>query len=77
MRIGQSATVTSEAFSGKLQGKVVSIGLQVSKQDIFNVNPTADTDHKVVEVKIRLNDLADNLRVAGLTNLQVQVAIHI
>ena len=77
VRIGQSATVTSEAFSGKLEGKVVNIGLQVSKQDIFNVNPTADTDRKVVEVKIQLNDLADNLRVAGLTNLQVQVAIHI
>lgn len=77
VRIGQLATVTSEAFSGKLQGKVVDIGLQVSKQEIFNVNPTADTDHKVVEVKIRLNDIADNLRVASLTNLQVQVAIHI
>lgn len=77
VRIGQSATVTSEAFSGKLEGKVVNIGLQVSRQDIFNVNPTADTDRKVVEVKIQLNDLADNLRVAGLTNLQVQVAIHI
>ena len=77
VRIGQRATVTSKAFSGKLQGTVINVGLQVSKQDILNANPTADTDHKVVEVKIRINNVADNLRVAGLTNLQVQVAIHV
>lgn len=75
--VGQGVTITSEAFAGKLQGTVTEIGLQVSKQDIFNVNPTADTDRKVVEVKIRINNSKDNLRVAGLTNLQVQVFIQV
>jgi len=77
VHLGQSATITSEAFPGKLQGKVTEIGLQVSQQNIFNVNPTADTDRKVVEVKIRLADTADSQRVRNLTNLQVQVLMHV
>lgn len=77
VRLGQSAAITSEAFSGQLKGTVTDIGLQVSKQNIFNNNPNADTDKKVVEVKIRLNDPADSMRVAGLTYLQVQVLINI
>lgn len=76
VRIGQSATITSEAFTRQLRGTVTEIGLQVSKQNIFNINPKADTDRKIVEVKIRLN-LADSQRVADLTNLQVQALIHL
>ncbi len=56
VRIGQRATITGEAFSGKLQGTVTQIGWQVNTQDILSTNPTADTDQKVVEVKVRLND---------------------
>lgn len=76
VRLGQRATLTSEAVSGKLKGTVTEIGRQVSQQNIFSVNPTADTDQKVVKVKVRI-DKADNQKVSGLTNLQVQVAIHI
>lgn len=75
VRVGQSATITSGAFSGKLQGTVSRIGLQVDTQDIFDVNPTADTDNKVIDVKIRLQP-EDSKRVADLTNLQVQVLIE-
>lgn len=77
VRIGQKATMTGAAFSGQIQGTVTQIGLQVSKQDNLSTNPMADTDRKVVEVKIRIDDLADNQRVAALTNLQVQVAIRV
>lgn len=77
VRIGQSVTITSEAFSGSLRGTVSEIDLQVSRQNIFNVTPTADTDRRVVEVKIRLVEPADSQRVAALTDLQVQVVIHI
>jgi HlyD family secretion protein len=78
VRVGQRATITSPAFSGTVQGTVAQIGLRVSKQAILDVNPTADTDRKVVEVKIQIDDdIVDNQSIASLTNLQVQVAIHI
>lgn len=77
VHLGQRATITSEALSGKLEGTVAHIGWQVNKQGIFSTNPLADTDQKVVEVKIRINQPADNWRIARLTNLQVQVAIHL
>jgi HlyD family secretion protein len=75
VRVNQPAVITSAAFSGKLQGTVSQIGLQVDKQDIFDVNPTADTDNKVIDVKIRLKP-EDSKKVADLTNLQVQVLIQ-
>lgn len=77
VRLGQTATITGDAFSGKLRGTVTDIGLQVGQQNIFNNNPGADTDNKVVDVKIRIDNLADNQQVAGLTDLQVQVLIDI
>ncbi|MEY3256446.1 MAG: hypothetical protein RLZZ29_1581, partial [Cyanobacteriota bacterium] len=52
------------------------IGLQVNQQNIFNNHPGADTDNKIVDVKIRINNPKDNQRVADLTNLQVQVWIN-
>ncbi|MBF2067742.1 MAG: ABC exporter membrane fusion protein [Calothrix sp. C42_A2020_038] len=77
VQIGQKATITSTAFNGKIEGTVSEIGLQVERQSILSVNPSADTDRRVVKVKIRINNPADSQRVASLTNLQVDVAIHI
>ncbi|MBE9006342.1 ABC exporter membrane fusion protein [Fortiea sp. LEGE XX443] len=77
VRLGQSAIITSNAFSGELRGEVTDIGLQVGRQNIFDINPQANTDNKVVEVKIRINNLTDNQQVTALTNLQVQVLIYI
>jgi HlyD family secretion protein len=76
VRIGQQASITSEAFSEKLQGKVTQIGLQVRKQGTFSTDPVADVDRRVVEVKIRLNP-GEAKQVKGLTNLQVEVLINI
>lgn len=77
VRIGQKATITSTAFAKKIKGTVSEIGLQVDRQNILSVNPAADTDRRIIPVKIRIDDPADSQRVAGLTNLQVDVAIHI
>ncbi len=74
---GQKAIVTSPAFNSKIQGTVSEIGLQVERQSILSVNPSADTDRRVVEVKIRIDNPADSKRVASFTNLQVDVAIQI
>jgi len=75
VHLGQPCVITGSAFSGKLRGTVIDIGLQVSKQNIFSNNPGADTDSKVVNVKIRIDNPRDSMRVAGLTNLQVEVSI--
>ncbi|HCF30621.1 MAG TPA: HlyD family secretion protein, partial [Cyanobacteria bacterium UBA11049] len=77
VRVGQKATITSTAFNGKLRGTVTQIGLEVGRQTILSLNPTADTDRRIVEVKIRIDDPAQSKKVSGLTNLQVDVAIEI
>ncbi|MEB3146684.1 MAG: ABC exporter membrane fusion protein [Cylindrospermopsis raciborskii 1523720] len=76
VKLGQSVDITADAFSGKIQGTVTDIGLQVNQQNIFNNRPGADTDNKIVDVKIRINNPKDNQKVADLTNLQVQVWIN-
>ncbi|HEY9637878.1 MAG TPA: ABC exporter membrane fusion protein [Coleofasciculaceae cyanobacterium] len=76
VRIGQKATITSNAFSGKLSGTVTQIGLQVNPQDVLSTDPTADVNRRIIEVKISLNAI-DSQRVFALTNLQVNVVIDI
>jgi HlyD family secretion protein len=75
IKVGQKATVTSQAFTGTLPGNVKEIGLKVSKQNVFSNQPGENLDSRVVEVKIHLNPEASK-QVATLTNLQVQVAIE-
>jgi len=77
VRLGQKAFISSTAFPRKLKGTVSEIGLLVDRQRILNINPGADTDRRIVEVKIRIDELSDNKLVMGLTNLQVDVAIQI
>ena len=76
VRLGQTATITSpsNAFPGELMGIVDTIGLKVAKKDVLDSDPTAATDARVIEAKIRLDTLSSQ-RVANLTNLQVNVEI--
>ena len=78
IRVGQRATVISKnnAFPEVLRGKVVEVGLEISKQDVLNTDPAAQFDARVVEVKMLLDEAASR-RVAGLTNLSVQVFIDV
>ncbi|MBD2663053.1 ABC exporter membrane fusion protein, DevB family [Richelia sinica FACHB-800] len=76
VKIGQKAFITSAAFSGKIRGTVKEIGWQVDKQSIFSLNPNSDTDRRVIEVKIVIDNAADNKKLSRLTNLQVDVAIQ-
>jgi len=69
---GQKAVITSPAFPGEISGVVDQIGLAIRKNDVLNTDPAANTDVRVVEVKIRLDD---SQPVSGLTNLQVKVTI--
>ncbi len=73
VQVGQPATITSAALNKPLQGTVAQIGLQIDKNDVLETDPAANTDTRVVEVKIRLED---SKPVSGLTNLQVEVVIQ-
>lgn len=75
VRLGQLATLTSDAVPGSLRGEVVELGLQIFKQDVLDTDPTAAADARVVEVKIRL-DPTSSRQVANLTNLEVTVQIQ-
>jgi len=72
LRVGQRATITSAALPHPVSGAVDRIGLKIGKKDVLSVDPAAKTDARVVEVRIRLDDPTE---VAGLTNLEVDVAI--
>jgi HlyD family secretion protein len=77
VKIGQKAIVTSESgsFAQKLKGKVARVGLKIGKNDVLNTDPAADTDTRVVEVKILL-DPEDSKVVSGLTYSKVTVKIQ-
>lgn len=76
VRLGQSVVIISDALPKQLRGTVTDIGLQVEQQNMFN-NLQADTDNKVIQVKIRIDNMEDNKQIAAFTNLQVQVRIDI
>ena len=75
VRIGQSAIVTSDGVTQELTGTVDNIGLRIGTKDVLGTDPVADTDARVVEVRIRLNPESSK-RVANLTNLEVNAIIH-
>jgi HlyD family secretion protein len=70
---GQRARVIGDALPGPLEGEVHKIGLKVSKSSTLGLDPSAFSDERVFEVKIRL---FEGHRVAGLTNAQVTVEIQ-
>jgi HlyD family secretion protein len=74
VRVGQRATISSPALHTPLQGTVERIGMKIGKRDVLATDPAADTDARVVEVHIRLED---SKVVAGLTNLKIEVRIEL
>lgn len=74
LKVGNTATVTSPALPKPVQGKVVSIGSVVQKNRLFDLDPTAAADHRVVDVKIQLD--ADG-PAEQFVNLQVTVSIEV
>ncbi len=76
VKVGQIAQINSESgsFVGKIQGRVVQVGLQVAKKDVLKTDPAADVDSRVVEVKILIDPAQTNL-IRGLTYSKVEVKI--
>lgn len=69
---GQRAVITTPALSEPVEGKIVKVGFRVGKMDVLSSDPVADTDARVVETTILVEDPAPLKR---LTNLQVDVEI--
>jgi HlyD family secretion protein len=72
VRIGQQAKLRSEngGFSGQLNGRVFRIDPQVRQREVLSTDPTADTDARVVIVRISL-DNNDRKKVGNLSGLKV------
>ena len=71
--VGSPARVSVEGFSGQLSGKVTEIEAEVNPNVVFNPDPDAFVDRRVVKVRIRLDD---GEKVASLINTQVTVEIE-
>ena len=74
VRVGQTATVTSDALPRVLSGKVELIRHKVQKQDVTGTDPAARQDARIIEVEILLDDPEP---AAALTHLQVEIIIDV
>lgn len=74
IELGQQARVSSNSLPYELQGSVEQIGLQIQRQEVINTDPSANIDARIVEVRVRLDQVSSQ-KVVGLTNLQVKVVI--
>ncbi|MGE9296258.1 MAG: efflux RND transporter periplasmic adaptor subunit [Puniceicoccales bacterium] len=54
VKVGQKATLESDAFQGKLNGVLEQVGALVNPQGLFSNDPLAYTDQRVVTARIRL-----------------------
>ena len=73
---GQVAKIVSrnKAFTEPFLGQVIEIGTQIYKSDLLNDDPSAMSDARVIEVKLRL---LDSKPVRKFTNLQVDAQIEV
>jgi HlyD family secretion protein len=72
VREGQKATITSRALPQPLTGHVEHIGTLIHKSDVLGIDPTAATDSRIIEVRIRLDQEG---AARHYNRHQVQVAI--
>jgi HlyD family secretion protein len=73
---GQPARVRVPTLGAVLAGEVARKDLVVARKVIFNNDPVADIDARVIEVYIRLSP-EDSPKVAGLSNARVEVVIDV
>ncbi len=79
VRVGQQAVICSPAFhapfdQGGLRGKVIHVGQSIKSPRLQSIDPYAQADRHVVEVRIEL-DGPSTVEAAKLVDLQVDVTI--
>jgi HlyD family secretion protein len=72
--IGDPVKVTADPLSQELTGVVSAIGLEIGRQSITSDDPAANTDARVVDVIIMLDEASSNI-ASGFTNLEAIVQI--
>jgi len=55
VRVGQHAVITSAALPEPVNGVVEEIGALIHKNDVLNLDPRADKDTRIVEVRVKLD----------------------
>lgn len=68
--IGDLVTATSESLTQPLSGKVSAIGLDIGRQSITSSDPAVNTDARVVDVIVSL-DQSSSVLASRFTNLEV------
>lgn len=58
VKAGQSVMVRSDAYEGELPGTVVEVGQLVNPQGVFNSDPLAFSDKRVVLARIKLEPIS-------------------
>lgn len=74
VKIGQTAKIVLPSTGAEYAGMVIEIGHRIGRKVILDNDPVADTDARVVEVRIRI-DGDDRRELAGLSNARVRVVI--
>ena len=74
VRVGQQATITSQALPEPVHGVVEEIGALIYKNDVLDVDPRATRDTRVVEVRIKLDK---SEAVSRFTHLEVSTRIDL
>lgn len=72
--IGDPVTVSAEAFAQELTGSVTAIGLEIGRQSITSSDPAENTDARVVDVIVTLDETSSAL-ARNYTNLETIVRI--
>ena len=76
LAIGQSARVRIPTLKLEVAGTIERLGFVVQRKDVFNIDPVADTDARVVEVWVKLSsDVPQAVR--QLSNARVEVIIDV
>ncbi len=68
--IGQQVELTADAIDRPFHGTVTEIGFAVQRQSVVDDDPAANTDARIVVVKVNLDEESSKL-AAKLTNLEV------
>jgi HlyD family secretion protein len=75
VKLHQSATVFLRNLNQTLTGRVIEVGRIVGRRDVLSNDPVDDTDARVVEVRVRLDD-EHGRQVSGMSYARVEVTIE-